>query len=1320
MTSSPLIDQQRALLKDLAALAEEAAAAERQFEAEFASRQQTVEKECQQARQQATARHAAAKEAADKDFAETRARMLAEFEAAHLATQDEIKSRLGAINEQYAAEKEQVKSEFEEARWTVSAVHEAAVNHADGQWREAQEQIAAQREALRSLQQKADHVAAEWQGKNAEEEEPPPPSESTGDAADCIAAAEAELDRLADVTLPAFAHKRRVVWLAALAWLVVALPLTFVTGAYYWPVVGLVTAALTGFGGSGRLVAVTRPKVRAARQAVRGAAAEVEDLGAAHLAQVKAQCAEDRDQATARQAREQQEVQERSRTRKAALQQRRDADWERTQAELRQRWAMTRERHDAALRETDERYRARRAATEKRSATETQQIEERYQRSLEDNRKRRDAGWSALSGRWRAGLDRVAVLTRQINAESDSFFPAWDDPLWSEWAPSQEVPPVLRFGACEVALERVSRHLPRDERLRATWLAPFTLPACVTFPERSPVLLRARDEGRAAAVAALQAMMLRLLTALPPGKVRFTIIDPVGLGQNFAAFMHLADYDEQLIGGRIWTEPGHIEQRLADLTGHMENVIQKYLRNQFQSIREYNAHAGEVAEPFRVVVVADFPVNFGLEAARRLVSIATSGPRCGVYALIAVDEAQGVPQGFRLADLEAGSALLAWADGRFVWKEPDFDRLPLRLDGPPPAELCNRLMQEVGAAARAANRVEVPFEFIAPPPEQWWQKDSRNGLIVPLGRAGATKRQELRLGQGTAHHVLIAGKTGSGKSTLLHALITNLALCYNPDEAELYLIDFKKGVEFKTYAVEHLPHARVVAIESEREFGLSVLQRLDGELSRRGELFRAAGAQNVAGYRATAGRPPLPRVLLVVDEFQEFFIEDDRLAQEAARLLDRLVRQGRAFGLHVLLGSQTLGGANTLARATLDQMTVRIALQCSEADAHIILSEDNGAARLLSRPGEAIYNDANGLVEGNNPFQVVFLTDAAREDYLRRIRALDGSRPRPQVVFEGDAPADVAANQALAELLRLPAVPSDRPVCAWLGDAVAIKPPTVATFRPQTDNHLLIVGQQDEAALGMLAASLVSLAARHRPGVEAARFYILDGTPDDSPHCGYWSRLAAALPQGVRLGGVRDLPALMGEVAVEVERRQATGGEAAPWYVFIHGLHRFRDLRKPEDDFGFGRRGDEPPTPSQQLANVLREGPLLGVHALVWCDTLANLNRTLDRQALRGFEMKVLQQMSATDSALLIDNPLASKLGAYRAYFHSEDQGRLEKFRPYRPPPQAWIEEVGRLLDGARGSAAAPSPPFSQEAVPEVRQAGTAVTSQAPPEKGGT
>src|SRR5207248_5516762 len=129
----------------------------------------------------------------------------------------------------------------------------------------------------------------------------------------------------------------------------------------------------------------------------------------------------------------------------------------------------------------------------------------------------------------------------------------------------------------------------------------------LTFPDRCSLLLQASDDGRAQAVHALQAAMLRYLTTFPPGKVRFTIIDPVGLGENFAAFMHLADYDEQLVASRIWTELPHIEQRLADMTGHMEDVIQKYLRNQFESIDDYNEMPGEVAEPSRLLVGATFP-----------------------------------------------------------------------------------------------------------------------------------------------------------------------------------------------------------------------------------------------------------------------------------------------------------------------------------------------------------------------------------------------------------------------------------------------------------------------------------------------------------------------------------------------------------------------------------------------------------------------------------------------------------------------------------------------------------------------------------------
>ena len=160
------------------------------------------------------------------------------------------------------------------------------------------------------------------------------------------------------------------------------------------------------------------------------------------------------------------------------------------------------------------------------------------------------------------------------------------------------MPSAVPFGRLHVDLDRIPNGVPADDRLKLS-RTRFTMPAAFPFRDHALLLLKAGGEGRQQAVATMQAVMLRMLTSMPPGKVRFTIIDPVGLGENFAAFMHLADYNEQLVTSRIWTEPQHIEQRLADLTGHMENVIQIYLRNEFATIEEYNAQAGEMAEPYR-------------------------------------------------------------------------------------------------------------------------------------------------------------------------------------------------------------------------------------------------------------------------------------------------------------------------------------------------------------------------------------------------------------------------------------------------------------------------------------------------------------------------------------------------------------------------------------------------------------------------------------------------------------------------------------------------------------------------------------------------
>jgi hypothetical protein len=848
-------------------------------------------------------------------------------------------------------------------------------------------------------------------------------------------------------------------------------------------------------------------------------------------------------------------------------------------------------------------------------------------------------------------------------------FPEWSAAVVENWSPPAESERVIPLGRVHVSLPALAGGMPESDRFTLDAPVDFEVPLSLGFPDRASLWI----EGDASTAAAtINEVVLRVLSSHPAGRAIFTLIDPVGLGKDFAGLMHLGDYEETLIHGRIWTQATQIEERLAELNEHIEKVIQMYLRNEYATLDEYNAQAGTISEKHRFVVISGFPAAFSETAAKRLLSIATSGARCGVYLLIHRDPNQGnIDPALTEALEKACVRLLPQGTGFRVAGMPGGADAAV-LSAPPQGELATTLVHKLGKASIDSNRVEVPFSNIAPPEEEWWKDSTGDELRVPIGRSGAKKFQMLALGKGTRQHALIAGKTGSGKSTLFHVMITNLALHCSPDEVEFYLVDFKKGVEFKCYGSKRLPHAKVVAIESDREFGLSVLQRVDDELRRRGEMFRKHGSQDLAGFRKASGEP-LPRTLLLIDEFQEFFTEDDPVAQAASLLLDRIVRQGRAFGIHVILGSQTLGGAYTLARATLGQMVVRIALQCNEADAYLIMDDDNPAPRLLTRPGEGIYNDNAGALAANSPFQTVWLSEDERNRLLDRVTALAaqrGRKPAAPVVFEGNAPADLRGNVALTELLQSP--PTTRPAeaRAWLGDPNAIKGPTEAVFARRSGSHLLVVGQAEERVSLLLEIAMLTLAAGQP--ADGARFIVLDAT-------GAAKKLAAKLPHDVKVVAPTAVAEAFGELSEELARRTAGDADGPEIFVVIHGLQRFKKLRQ-EDDFLFSMDdGPSGPNPAKVLADLASEGGAVGIHLLAGVDTWNNVGRWLPRKVMAEFEMRVLFQMSANDSANLIDSPAAGSLGLHRALLYNEALGSVETFRPYAEPDAGWWEESARV-----------------------------------------
>jgi hypothetical protein len=639
-----------------------------------------------------------------------------------------------------------------------------------------------------------------------------------------------------------------------------------------------------------------------------------------------------------------------------------------------------------------------------------------------------------------------------------------------------------------------------------------------------------------------------------------------------------------------------------------------------------------------------------------------------------------------------GIALVDRTDG-FVVDDEAMSRARFTCEDFPTSAQVDELVNAIGKQCREAARVQVPFEVVLPKPEQYWSSTSELNVRVPLGKSGADRLQHLELGRGTQQHALIAGKTGSGKSNLFHVVITNAASWYSPRELEFYLIDFKKGVEFKTYGVHRLRHARVVAIESDRDFALSVLRRIDGELTLRGELFRKARVQDFPSYRKLHPTEVLPRTLLMIDEFQEFFTDDDSVAQDAALLLDRIVRQGRAFGIHLILGSQTLGGTYTLSKSTLGQVVVRIALQCNEADSYLVLSDDNAAAALLTRPGDAIYNDQAGQIEGNNPFQAVWLPKETQDSCLSVLqrKAVEGGLEavEPLVVFEGNSLSDLRSNLKLRSTALQDAQSSDRSPRIWLGEPNAIKGPTEVEFGRQAGSNLLIVGQRGDTEMAMCCATVMSLAAAY--AADAISIRILDGARPDSPGRERLAILMKMLPHDIELCDYRRVPEVIQELTATVKSRQQQGtGPERRIMLLVLGLEKFRMLRQ-EDEYSFSAAEDGAASAAKGFTDLLLEGPNAGIHLLVWCDTLSNLNRSFNRKTLREFEMRVLFQMSASDSSELIDSPAANVLGMYNALFFSAQSGAVEKFRPYEAPDKELIEDFGRILS-ARASQATPRP----------------------------
>lgn len=825
-------------------------------------------------------------------------------------------------------------------------------------------------------------------------------------------------------------------------------------------------------------------------------------------------------------------------------------------------------------------------------------------------------------------------------------------------------------------------------------------PYCVTFDKRFNYLFEVNNSNRQLMINRASSLAMRLFMMLPPNKINFTFFDPITLGETFASFTRLVEVDDltsKVINGKIWTSEEDIEDKLRIATDHIANVTQRCLQGQYDNIQQYNIEAGQNAEPYQVLMVMDFPAGFNENSLRLMEQIITTGPKCGVYTVLLksaeqyakVDEKKLKPLVNSIMSNVSGFV----AEGDKISLESvmyNNKRISFDIPSALGHDELDKVIPILKAGIKNAEKIVIPFEKIILPREEWFKGDCSSELSIPIGVHGANNIQNLTFGVGGSHHALVAGQTGAGKSSLLHTIIMSSLIKYPANQLQVFLVDFKRGVEFKIYANYSLENFKVVAIESEREFGCSVLEFLDREQSRRADMFKRLNVDNVEDYRSKYGEV-LPRILLIIDEFHVLFSRDsnDTMGRNSAAYLEQIIRQGRAFGIHIILASQTMTNIGGINNGVWGQVGVRIALKCPKSDAKFVLGNENDGVDLLSadNPGQAVYNSDCGNVIANTIFRVAYIEQDSQEEYLQYI-SNKGPRfgyPETRVML-----SNVEDNiyNPLQKFKNGEDVAFDDN-SILIGEALKLVNNMRMVFKNKASSNMLVIGNDEQKARTLFTFASISMTL-HKLSINGYRrpdktpIYLLDYAPiEDFYEKDVLIELSKMLPHYIKYVPFDDANDVLAELYSNFTQREKGFAEKEDTYLLVYGLQRARDLRSNNiyqaknnlddfDEFGGSATQQLSVKPHEMFMNILQRGAAVGINSLVWED---NFKVFMAHYAnmLSNFDMRIAFTMADEDSINYIEEPNGSKIGENGAVYSYNGN---QKFRPYKKPDLDWLKQI--------------------------------------------
>ena len=578
------------------------------------------------------------------------------------------------------------------------------------------------------------------------------------------------------------------------------------------------------------------------------------------------------------------------------------------------------------------------------------------------------------------------------------------------------------------------------------------------------------------------------LSFVPVTKTNICIFDSEQRGNSVIPFLDFRKRAPELFDEKIYTGQEESIERLRRINAQIDEFIQNKLGNQYKNILEYNLHTPARAEPLTLLVIYDFPAGMDSRTLDLLTNILRNGNKCGVYTILCHNP--GVTYS-RYENLDDRIAMLGKYCASMDYRNGHYELLPynLQVNLPefPDAAAQTKFISTYVERIEQVKKQGLSFRDILP--EELFSGDASKSLRIPVGIGDGDSIVNLILGSGSSHHGLVAGATGSGKSTLLHTLIMSAMLCYTPEQLHLYLMDFKSGTEFKIYESVPLPHIQLLALDAMQEFGESILENLVSEMEQRGSLFKSAGQTSLNGYVQATGKP-MPRILVIMDEFQILFNDsaNRKVALNCAELAKRIVTEGRAFGIHLLMATQSTKVISdlTLSHGTVEQMRIRIGLKCSDSDARYLFSdesEDKVLSMMKGPIGTAVMN-LDYTEQSSIGFRAAYCDNDTQRELLELISKTFADRPYNLQTFEG------GRTTALLDYFNAAGIQETDtlPVQIHMGTLIKVAPPFAISIDRKKKHNMLICGANDRMA-ALLANDYIISALLNRN----AEVYCIDG-----------------------------------------------------------------------------------------------------------------------------------------------------------------------------------------------------------------------------------